>query len=145
MWNEIALAHTARRLPYSMAPTDPCVFSTLRVARLETTQLPVRNNCWASRHFKGDAGPAEGRVQLLDWPPCGASQNAFLSEAGDFFLKVHDSLKSCVPILKLGRVQSRLLCENMDLELDQSIDLLPEGKEQWLFHREQFAPVRCAF
>ena len=30
----------------------------------------------------------------------------------------------------------------MDLELDQSIDLLPEGKEQWLFHREQLAPVR---
>jgi len=65
MWNEIALAHMARRLPYSMAPTDPCVFSTLRVARLETTQLPVRNNCWAIRHFKWMQGPRKAEFNYL--------------------------------------------------------------------------------
>ena len=74
-----------------------------------------------------------------------ASEDALLSNPGHFFLKVHDSLKSCVAILKLGKVQGRLLRKSMNLELDQSIDFLPEVQERWLRHREQLLPCypRC--
>ena len=73
-------------------------------------------------------------LKLFDWTPCGAPQDAFLSEPGDFFRKIHDSLKSRMAILELGGVQWRLLCKSMNLKLNQIIDLLPEGHEQWLRH-----------
>jgi hypothetical protein len=119
-------------------PMDPCVFSTLRAARLEATTRQMRDNCRANCLFH-----ARSREQVICLSRRGA--DAFLSEAGDFFLKVHDSLKSCVAILKLGKVQGGLLRKSMNLELDQSIDFLPEVQEQWLRHREQLLPCypRC--
>jgi len=39
-------------------------------------------------------------------------------------------------VVKLERTQKNLLCENLNLELDQIIDLPPESKEQLLSHRE---------
>jgi len=69
---------------------------------------------------KADAERHKTELKLFGWTPCGAYQDAFLSESGDFFLKVHDSLKSCVAILKLGKVQGRLLRKSTNLELDRA-------------------------
>jgi hypothetical protein len=49
------------------------------------------------------------------------------SEASHLSLKVHNPLKSCMTVVKLGRTQ--LLCERLNLELDQIVDLPPEGKK----------------
>jgi hypothetical protein len=39
-------------------------------------------------------------------------------------------------VVNLGRTQEYRLCEGLNLELDQIIDLPPEGKKQLLSHRE---------
>jgi hypothetical protein len=38
-------------------------------------------------------------------------------------------------VVKLERTQKNLLCENLNLEMDQIIDFPPESKEQLLSHR----------
>jgi hypothetical protein len=63
----------------------------------------------------------------------------FLSETGDFFLKVHRS-KSCVAILKLKKVQGRLLRKSRNLELDRA-----STSCLWLRYRRIIVPVRYAF
>src|ERR1700693_6191585 len=68
--------------------------------------------------------------------PRGASQDALLSEASHLSLKVHNPFKSCMTVVKLVTTQEHLLCEDLNLELDQIIDLPPEGKKQRLSHRE---------
>ena len=65
-----------------------------------------------------------------------ASQDVLLSQTGHLFLKVHDPLKSRVTVVKLERTQERLLLEGLNLELNEIIDLPPEGKKQLLSHRE---------
>jgi hypothetical protein len=78
----------------------------------------------------------EHGVELLDQTPCNASQDALLSEASHLSLKVHNPLKSCMTRVKLGRTQDKLLCEGLNLELGQIIDLPTEGKKQLLSHSE---------
>jgi hypothetical protein len=34
----------------------------------------------------------------------------------------------CMTVVKVGRTQEHLLCEDLNLELDQIVDLTPEGK-----------------
>jgi hypothetical protein len=98
-------------------------------------KLRLGNNCSMTHSF------AARTRRLLGHEPLGISQDAFLSEASDFSLKIHDSLKPGATIAKLGRVQSKVLGEVLDLECDQIIDFASQGKEPLLSHRHNCSPT----
>ena len=97
----------------------------------------MRNNYLTIHgYLKAGKREPEGRIpNSLGQKPFRAAQNAFHSEAGHFFLKVHDPFKPSATIVELGRVHGKRLGERSDLQCDQIIDLAPEGKESLLSHR----------
>jgi hypothetical protein len=79
-------------------------------------------------------------VNLPNQKPLVAAQDAFLSQSGHFFLKVHDPRKPGATILALRSIRGKGLGESLDLECDQIIDFAPQSKEPFLSHG-MIAPV----